>query len=110
MVSDPGARAQIIVFVLKKNERTRLPISEREAVCKLSRGRGVEGISVVPTDEPLDWVRWLRRSPGGDGKAGTGEERLQAAGLIVHSSATLCDIHFSDNSFEITCPGTQLMI
>ncbi|KAM7534359.1 hypothetical protein Aperf_G00000108781 [Anoplocephala perfoliata] len=81
---------------------------EREAVCKLSGGRGIEGINVVPTDEPLDWVRWLHRSAGGDGKAG--EERLQAAGITVHSSATLCDIHFSDNSSEINCPGTQLMI
>nr|CDS30919.2 microtubule associated protein 1S [Hymenolepis microstoma] len=78
---------------------------EREAVSKLGGGRGVESITVVPTDEPLEWVRWLRRSAGGSGNTGTGEERLQAAGLTVHTSATLCDIHFSDNSSEITCPA-----
>ncbi|VDO05617.1 unnamed protein product [Rodentolepis nana] len=83
---------------------------EREAVSKLSGGRGIESITVVPTDEPLEWVRWLRRSAGGGGNTGTGEERLQAAGLTVQTSATLCDIHFSDNSSEITCPGTQLLI
>lgn len=84
---------------------------EREAVMKMSGGRGVEGINVVPTDEPLEWVRWLRRSSGGSGDgSGTGEERLQAVGVTVHSSATLCDIHFSDNGTEITCPGTQLPV
>ncbi|VDM36088.1 unnamed protein product [Hydatigera taeniaeformis] len=84
---------------------------EREAVMKMSGGRGVEGINVVPTDEPLEWVRWLRRSSGGSGDgSGTGEERLQAVGVTIHSSATLCDIHFSDNGTEITCPGTQLPV
>ncbi|EUB58520.1 Microtubule-associated protein [Echinococcus granulosus] len=84
---------------------------EREAVTKMSGGRGVEGINVVPTDEPLEWVRWLRRSRGGSGDgSGTGEERLQAVEVTVHSSATLSDIHFSDHGIEITCPGTQLPV
>ncbi|CDS36380.1 microtubule associated protein 1S [Echinococcus multilocularis] len=79
---------------------------EREAVIKMSGGRGVKGINVVPTDEPLEWVRWLRRSSGGSGDgSGTGEERLQAVGVTVHSSATLSDIHFSDHGTEITCPA-----
>nr|CDS22251.1 microtubule associated protein 1S [Echinococcus granulosus] len=79
---------------------------EREAVTKMSGGRGVEGINVVPTDEPLEWVRWLRRSRGGSGDgSGTGEERLQAVEVTVHSSATLSDIHFSDHGIEITCPA-----
>ena len=67
---------------------------------------------MVPTDEPLEWVRWLRQSsgPGNGDNNGTGEERLRAVGVTVFPSATLCDIHFSDNGTEITCPGVRLPV
>ncbi|VDL93682.1 unnamed protein product [Schistocephalus solidus] len=71
---------------------------------------GLKGINVIPTDEPLDWVRWLRTNCGSTTVNETGEQRLQAAGLQVHPSATLCDIHFSDKGTEVTCQGTQISI
>ncbi|BHF84557.1 hypothetical protein SprV_0902770800 [Sparganum proliferum] len=71
---------------------------------------GLQGINVIPTDEPLDWVRWLRTNCGSTTVSETGEQRLQAAGIQVHPSATLCDIHFSDKGTEVTCQGTQISI
>ncbi|VDD80805.1 unnamed protein product [Mesocestoides corti] len=89
---------------------TKWPLEERETVGRGGGTGSLQGLNVVPTDEPLEWVRWLRTSSGTSSSPGTGEERLQAAGLKVHPSATLCDIHFSDKGMEVNCPGTQLLI
>ncbi|KAL3319924.1 Caspase recruitment domain, member 6 [Cichlidogyrus casuarinus] len=86
--------------------RARLYVLAGEALDPLIGG-SFSSPQLVATDEPNDWVRWLRSPVQGDTGVSS-EERLQKAGFTVAPAANLQDIEMSVPGQEtIKCLGTK---